>query len=162
MKLLPFVFSLITGLCICASIQGQGMLRIEGEVTSPLILTRADLEKLPPIAIKAKDHGGKERMYGGVALVEVLRQAGVTLGGQLRGGNLAKYVLISAADGYRVVFSLPEIDPEFASQTILLAYAEDNKPLPAGEGPFRLVVPDEKKHARWIRDIVSIKIGFVK
>jgi DMSO/TMAO reductase YedYZ molybdopterin-dependent catalytic subunit len=69
---------------------------------------------------------------------------------------------VRAADGYEVIFALPEIDPEFTAQTILLAYEVDGKPLPKGEGPFRLVVPNDKKHARWIREITTITVTFSK
>lgn len=81
-------------------------------------------------------------------LSEILESAGVTLGKNLRGKNLTKYVFVNAADGYEVIFSLPEIDPEFTDNVILLAYQVDGKSLAANEGPFRLVVPKDKKHAR--------------
>jgi DMSO/TMAO reductase YedYZ molybdopterin-dependent catalytic subunit len=162
MNFLRIVLSVFVCFFFCVHGQAQGTIEVEGEVTTPLILTSADLDKLPGATVRARDKDEKEHVYGGVALVEILRQAGVTLGGQLRGENLVKYILVSAADGYKVVFALPEIDPDFVGQTILLAYTVDGKPLPAGEGPFRLVVPNEKKHARWIREIVSIRIGFVK
>jgi len=125
---------------------------VEGEVLRPLNLTLDELSKLKQTEVKAKDKDNKEHVYKGVRLVDVLDSAGVTLGKQLRGENLVKYILIRAADGYEVVFSLPEVDPEFTSQTILLAYAEDGKPLPKGEGPFRMIVPNDKRPARWIRD----------
>jgi DMSO/TMAO reductase YedYZ molybdopterin-dependent catalytic subunit len=80
----------------------------------------------------------------------------------LRGENLGKYVLVKASDGYEVVFSLPEIDPDFSEKIILLANEVDGKPLSASEGPFRLVVPQDKKHARWIRQLNSIQILFSK
>jgi DMSO/TMAO reductase YedYZ molybdopterin-dependent catalytic subunit len=159
---LRFILFVFVCLFFFAQVQAQGTIKVEGEVTTPLTLTKPDLDKLPALTVRAMDHDGKEHVYGGVALAEVLRQAGVTLGAQLRGDNLTKYILVSAADGYKIVFALPEIDPDFASQAVLLAYTVDDKPLPAGEGPFRLVVPHEKKHARWIREVVSIKIGFVK
>jgi len=44
----------------------------------------------------------------------------------------------------------------------LLAYQEDGNPLKKGEGPFRMIVPKDKKHARWIREISTIKILFAK
>jgi hypothetical protein len=44
-------------------------------------------------------------------LAEVLRVAGVTLGKDLKGPLLANGLIVEAADGYRVVFALPEIDP---------------------------------------------------
>jgi hypothetical protein len=74
--------------------------------------------------------------------VDILDSAGVTLGSQLRGENLAKYVLIKATDGYQIIFSLPEIDPEFTRETILQAYRVDGNPLPKGEGPFRIIAPE--------------------
>jgi len=112
--------------------------------------------------VKGKDRDGKEHVFKGVRLVDVLDSAGVTLGAKLRGENLAKYVLVKAADGYEVIFSLPEIDPEFTSQMVLLAYEVDGHPLAKGEGPFRMVVPSDKKQARWIRELTTIKVVFSK
>lgn len=137
-------------------------LTVEGEVLKPLTLAVDDLAKFKQTEVKAKDRDGKEHTFKGVRLVDVLDSAGVTLGAALRGENLAKYVLIKAADGYEVIFSLPEVDPEFAGQTILLAYQVDGHLLPKGEGPFRIVAPNDKKHARWIREISTIKVAFSK
>jgi DMSO/TMAO reductase YedYZ molybdopterin-dependent catalytic subunit len=86
----------------------------------------------------------------------------VTLGGELRNKNLAKYLLVKAADDYMVTFSLPEVDPEFTDQTVLLAVKADGKPLAKGEGPFRLVVPGDKKQSRWVREISMIRVVFSK
>lgn len=138
----------------------QQSLSVSGEVLKPLSLTVDDLSKMQQARLKAKDRDNTEREYSGVLLVEVLKAAGVTLGGQLRGENLAKYVLVTAADNYQVLYALPELDPEFTNDVVLLATAVDGKPLPKGEGPFRLVNPADKKHARWIREIKSIKVQF--
>ncbi|HZY81524.1 MAG TPA: molybdopterin-dependent oxidoreductase, partial [Cyclobacteriaceae bacterium] len=105
---------------------------------------------------------GKEHVFKGTLLASVLSAAGVTLGKDLRGENLVKYVMIKAADGYQVVYSLTEIDPEFASNDILLATHVDGNPLPKEEGPFRIVAPHDKKPTRWIRQIVSIKVALAK
>ncbi len=40
---------------------------------------------------------------------------------QLRGSQLKLYLLVAASDGYRAVFALPEFDPDFTDQVILLA-----------------------------------------
>jgi hypothetical protein len=37
-----------------------------------------------------KDRDGKEHVFAGVALIELLEKAGVTTGAKLRGENLAK------------------------------------------------------------------------
>ncbi len=135
---------------------------VEGEVLRPLKLTLDELSKMKQTEVKAKDREGNEHTFKGVRLVDLLDSAGVTLGRELRGENLAKYVLVKAVDGYEVIFSLPEVDPEFTGQTIILAYQVDGNPLPKGEGPFRLVVPNDKRPARWIRELTSIKVLYSK
>lgn len=138
--------------------QEKSSLTVEGEVVRRLDLTLEVLTQIQQTEVRAKDKDGKEHVFKGVKLVSLLDSAGVTLGKALRGKNLTKYVLIQAADGYQVVFSLAEVDPEFSEQTILLAYRVDGNPLPKGEGPIRLVVPGDKKPTRWVREVTSIKV----
>jgi DMSO/TMAO reductase YedYZ molybdopterin-dependent catalytic subunit len=161
-----FTFKLITSLFLCLSssvfAQKTNTLSVSGEVTIPLNLTIQDLSTYKQVSHKVKDRDGKEHEFKGVALIELFEKAGVTTGGKLRGENLAKYVLIKAADGYEVIYSLPEIDPEFTDQVIILATQKDGQPLPNGEGPFRIITPNDKKQARWIREVQSIKIVFAK
>jgi hypothetical protein len=40
----------------------------------------------------------------------------------------------------------------------LLADQRDGKPLGANEGPLRAIVPGEKRHARWVRQVIALKI----
>jgi DMSO/TMAO reductase YedYZ molybdopterin-dependent catalytic subunit len=131
---------------------------VDGEVLRALKITVKDMARFKSAEVKAKDKEGNEHNFKGTPLFSLLDSAGVTLGKQLRGENLLKYILITAADGYQVVYALPEIDPEFTSDLVLLATHVDGKPLPNGEGPFRLVVPQHKKPTRWIREITSIKV----
>ncbi|KAA0990873.1 molybdopterin-dependent oxidoreductase [Dyadobacter aurulentus] len=132
-------------------------LTVSGEVATQLKLKTEDLASYKQVTCKVSDHG-TEHDFKGVALFEILEKAGVPAGGKLRGKNLLKYVLIKAADGYEVIYALPEIDPEFTDQVIMLALEKDGEPLPKGEGPFRLIAPKDKKAARWVREIVEIKV----
>jgi len=134
------------------------LLRVEGDVTRTLELTSTDLARLPRRTVRAKDHDSRESTFDGVSLVEVLKAAGVKFGNDLRGPALATYLLVEAADGYRVVFALPELDPASTDRVILLADRRDGKPLDGKEGPLRIVVPDEKRHSRWVRQVVSLKL----
>lgn len=145
-----------------ATAQNTASLSISGEVTTPITLTKEDLKKNKQVSHTVKDRDGKEHEFTGVPLITLLENAGTTTGTELRGENLTKYLLVQAADGYEVVFSLAEIDPEFTNQVVLLATEKDGKPLPAGEGPFRLIVPNDKKQARWIREVRSMKVIFAK
>ena len=63
-----------------------------------------------------------------------------------------------AADGYRAVFALPELDSAFTGGLVLLADRVDGRPLPAGVGPLRLVVPDERRHGRWVRQVIAVRV----
>lgn len=135
---------------------------VEGEVLKPLKLTLDDLAGFKETEVSAKDRDGKEHRFKGVRLVDILDSAGVTLGNELRGDNLTKFVLMKAVDGYEVIFSLAEVDPGFTDQIIILAYLVDGNPLPKGEGPFRIIAPNDKRPARWIRELNLIKVVFSK
>jgi DMSO/TMAO reductase YedYZ molybdopterin-dependent catalytic subunit len=135
---------------------------IEGEVTHPLTLHAADLAAMGRVDFRAKDHDQTEHVFSGVPLSEILQLAGVPMGPQLRGKNMAKYLVVKAVDGYQVVFALPELDSAFSQRVIFLADKEDGRPLPAGKGPFRIVVPEEKKPARWIWQVSSLVVRSVK
>lgn len=137
-------------------------LTISGEVTKPLTLQPTDLKALPHTEITAADRDGKERRYAGVALITLLNQAGASTGAVLKGKNLTKYVVVKAADGYEVVFALAELDPDFSTRTILLADSVNGTLLTDGVGPYRVVVPGEKKPARWIRQVTAIEVKQAK
>ncbi|GAB3542494.1 molybdopterin-dependent oxidoreductase [Spirosoma fluminis] len=152
---------LLTLLALGNNSQAQ-TLTISGEVTKPLTLQAADIKAMPHTEVTGKDHDGNEHRFAGVPLVDLLKQAGASVGNELRGANLAKYVLVTAADGYEAIFALPELDPAFALRTILLADRVDGTDLPAGTGPFRIIVPDEKKLARWVRQVKAIEVKLAK
>lgn len=136
----------------------QAGLRISGEVRKPLNLGLDDLAKLPRRKVIAKDHGGTEAEFEGVEVAEVLKLAGTPAGEQLRGDHLALYLVVEAADNYRAVFALPELDALFTDKLVLLADRRDGKPLNEKEGPLRIIVPDEKRHGRWVRQVTGLII----
>jgi DMSO/TMAO reductase YedYZ molybdopterin-dependent catalytic subunit len=134
-------------------------LRITGAVSTPLVLTVADLKKMPRKTFSVVNpHDKKKETYEGVLLEDLLTKAGVPQGEQLRGASMATYVIAEAADGYRVVFSLAELDSEILESEIIVADTMDGAPLSAQQGPFRLVAPHEKRPARWVRMLKSITV----
>lgn len=133
-------------------------LRIKGQSGQSTTLTATEFDKLPHVEHRAKDHDGQEHNYAGVSLAVLLQRAGTPLGGQLKGKALANYLVVDATDGYRVVFALPELDSLFAKQVIFLANRRDGQPLPAGQGPYRIVVPQETKQARWVRQVTALTV----
>jgi DMSO/TMAO reductase YedYZ molybdopterin-dependent catalytic subunit len=133
-------------------------LRVGGEVERELKLGPAELAKLPRRSVRAKDHDGVESTFEGVALIDVLQLAGVKFGEGLRGKSLALYLVVEATDGYRAVFALPELDPAFTDRVVLLVDGRDGKKLGDKEGPLRIVLPGEKRQARWVRQVRSLII----
>ncbi|MDR3713491.1 MAG: molybdopterin-dependent oxidoreductase [Puia sp.] len=139
-------------------------LSVQGEVLHPLVLKAPDIAGMKRIQVTVKGDGqdASEQTYSGVALSTILEQAGATMGRQLRGENMSKYVLIKSGDGYAVLFSLAELDSAFSDKIVMLADQLNGKPLPAGKGPFRIVAAGEGKHARWIWEVRSVTVGFAK
>lgn len=144
----------LTQLAVLAS--GQ-QLTIQDEGGKQTVLARADIEALPRLKVTT-GASSSSATFEGVSLNSVLEKAGVGLGETMKGKRMASYLLVEAADGYRVVFALPEIDPAFGDKRVILAFLKDGKPLDAKEGPYRIVVPDEKRMARWVRQVTTLKI----
>ena len=109
--------------------------------------------------MNAVAHDGKSHNYQGVSLREVLIKAGAPTGDGLRGKEMADLVVAEGADGYRVVFSLAELDPDFGDRQVIIADKADGQPLSAQEGPLRLVVAADKRQARWVRMLTSLTIA---
>jgi hypothetical protein len=120
-------------------------------------LTHADIEALPHVKVSTSASGAAAT-FEGVALEAVLEKAGVEFGASLKGKRLASYLLVEAADDYRVVIALPELDPAFTDKQVVLVFLKDGKPLDEKEGPYRIVMPDEKRMARWVRQVTMLKI----
>lgn len=104
------------------------------------------------------DERGNKVSFEGVLLRDVLAKAGVAFGEALRGPALAQFAVVTARDGYRVVFALPELDPAFTDGLVLLADRRDGKRLTAEDGPLRIVAPYEKHASRWVRQVARIEI----
>jgi len=142
--------------------QKEPQVKISGEVATPYALKLSDFAGFERTEVTRKDRDGKDHQYSGIMLYQLLTKAGTTLGKDLRGENLTKYAFIEASDGYQVVFALAELDPEFTDRKIILADKMDGKVLPAADGPFRIIVQDEKKPARCMKQVTEIKIEFAK
>lgn len=154
--------------CIAATFSGPRMLAAEPEAQPVLTVVNVkgesfkfsleDLRKLPRKQIKATDHSKEEHVFDGVAMSEVLKAAHVPLGKDLRGPLLTNYVLVEAKDKYRAVFALPECDPESTDNVVLVADTQDGKPIPDTHAPLRIVLAHEKRHSRWVRQVIKISV----
>jgi hypothetical protein len=127
-----------TGDAVGANAQAEDLLDLRGDLPNPRRIDASELHKLPRVeALTADPHDpGKEIIYSGTPLVEVLKAGGLLLDSDMAGirETVTMTVLVEATDGYRAVFSLAELDSELTDRVILLADTKDGQPLPPREG----------------------------
>jgi len=138
------------------------ILRIAGAVRTPLNLSLEDLKKMPRKTLSVTNpHDNKTENYEGVLVEDLLKKAGVPQGEDLKGPLLADYLVFEAADGYRVVFSIAELDSGIIDSGVIVADTLNGAPLPSQQGPLRVVAPHQKRAARWVRMLKSITVVHV-
>jgi hypothetical protein len=158
MKRLLLFSALLSALVFSSLALQCQQLIVQTDSGKQVVLNRADLEALPHIKVTVAEHSSGPVNFEGITLKSVLEKAGVTFGESMKGKRLTNCLLVEAADGYRAVIALPELDPAFTDKQTLLAFLRDGKPLGEKEGPYRIVIPDEKRMARWVRQVTTLKI----
>jgi hypothetical protein len=156
MKKRLFLAFLITLMLDAILVQCQ-QLTIQTEIGKQTVLTKADIEALPTTTVTTGSSDAPVTFVG-ISVKALLEKAGVGFGESLRGKRLTSCLLVEAADGYRIVIALPELDPAFTDRQIVLAFLRNGKPLDEKEGPYRIVIPDEKRMARWVRQVTTLRI----
>jgi len=139
-----------------ASNTGGGPLRIiVGKTQSDL--TVQSLAALPHVTVKVyNEHAKASQTYSGIPVIELLKPLGVPE--KPKGKEFLLYFIAEGSDGYQVVYSMAEATPDVHDATIIVADSMDGKPL-GGNGPFQVVATGEKRPARWVRNLVSIRVG---
>ncbi len=150
----------LSGLFLLRRLVGEELpLKVSGP-DKGFTVTAAEFAALPQTEITAMDpHEKKEHHYSGVAMKDLLAQAGAPLGEKLRGAAQQLVVVLRAKDSYVTAFALAEFDDAFSSRTLLLANKIDGQPLPDKAAPYQLIVPGDKKAARWARMVTSIEVA---
>ena len=82
----------------------------------PLSLGLAELKTRDAVSVRVNDDSGTSVQYTGISLTGLLASAGVEFGKSIRGERLTEYVVVSGGDGYRVLFSMAEIDSLFGEK----------------------------------------------
>lgn len=139
---------------------GADHLSVGGDIPKPFTLSLDELRKLPHQTIQVmNEHEKKQETYEGVALADLLKQAGAPQGEQIRGALMTTYVIAEGSDGYRALFSLAELDSGFEDSGVIVADRLDGAPMTGEVGPLRLVAPHDKRPARWVRMLQSITVA---
>jgi hypothetical protein len=150
---------LLFSLSLLLPAQEAPTLHISGVGAQKADFSVKDLAQMPRLSVDVTEpHRAEVEHYEGVRLSDLLAKVGASLGGQLPGKAMATYVLAQASDGYAVVYSLAELDPAMTDNRIIVADRMNGKALDAKEGPFKIVVPGDKRPARWIRMLTSLQV----
>jgi DMSO/TMAO reductase YedYZ molybdopterin-dependent catalytic subunit len=140
-------------------------LTVKGNVQHELVLSVDDLRQLPIQHLEdvrvVRESGaasaGPEvaRRYTGCLMRDVLDRAQPVE--KQRFDLRRSIVVVTAADGYRAVFSWAELYLSPIGEGALVVYERDGKPLPDSEGPLALVsLKDTRpgpRHVKWLRSI---------
>lgn len=129
----------------------------------PTRVSPAEVKAMAHISVTLHNsHTNADETYSGVRLSDILTSFGAPLGKELHGEALVDYVVATGSDGYKSVLALGEIDPSFHPGEVIVADAMDGKPLDAHNGPFKLVVTEDKRPARSVRNLVQIDLRSAK
>jgi len=154
-------FVAVAVLVLCASVapaNAQARPTAPAPSTFRVAINATTLAGLPRRTISATDEGGHTSSYTGVSLDELLVRAGAPHGDPVRGKAMLSYVVVGASDNYHVLFTLPELDASFSDRVVLIADTRDGAPLPTAVGPYRLIVPFDKREARWVRSVTDVEL----
>ncbi len=122
-------------------------------------LSAVDLRAMPHISVTIHNpHTNADETYSGVRLSDLLARIGAPSGKELRGKALADYIVATGSDGYKAVLALGEVDPSFHPGEVLVADKMNDKPLDEHTGPFRLVVTEDRRPARSVRNLISVEL----
>ena len=119
-------------------------------------LIASDLSKLPQGTVKTTNHGTPVT-FEGVLLTDLLAKVDLPVGERFQKTGASYYLVVEAQDGYRAVFAWAELDSTFMDKSVYVVTMRDGKPLSDKDGPFLLVVPGEKRSARWVRQVTAIR-----
>ncbi len=102
-------------------------------------------------------HSKANETYSGVPLAELLSKVGLPLGEALRGKLFLVGVVATGSDGYSVLYSLAEVDPATHTGDVIVADTVDGQKI-GKDGAFKMVSSEERRPARWVRNLTSISV----
>jgi hypothetical protein len=157
MRIPRFVLPALAALASVSICPAQAVVTVHGLGASTVKLSLADLAKLPQQTVQFTDQD-KPVTFEGVFLFDVLSKVDLPLGEAFHKTGASYYLVVDAADGYKAVLAWAELDPSFTDRKVYLVTKRDGKPLADTEGPFRLVVPGEKRGARGVHQVTGLTL----
>lgn len=137
-------------------------LKIQGLDGKTITLSPEEFAALPHKTVSVFNaHSKTNEKYAGVPLTDLLAKAGVPSGEQVRGKVFLTGIVAEGTDNYGVLYALAEVDPSIHTGDVIVADSVNDHKLEK-DGAFKLVSTEEKRPARWVRNLASITVVEVK
>jgi len=131
-------------------------LRIKGLDGKSITLNPEEFASLPHKSVSVfNSHSKTNEKYSGVPLTDLLARVGVPLGEQVKGKLFLTGIVAEGTDKYDVLYALAEVDPSIRAGDVLVADSVDDHRLEK-DGAFKMVSTEEKRPARWVRNLTSM------
>jgi hypothetical protein len=125
-------------------------------------LTPEDIAAMPHKSVTVyNEHTKANETYSGVPLAGLLSKVGVPLGEKVRGKLFMIGVVAEGTDHYSVLYALAEVDPSIHTGDVIVADSVNGQKL-GNDGAFKLVSTEEKRPARWVRNLDEVSVVEVK
>jgi len=138
---------------------GPAVLTLVGEGGVTRALTLDELSALPQAELISTGRDSSRITLRGPTLRSLLDLVGAPAGHALRGPGLLVVVVAEAADGYKVAYTLAELDGQFSTGIAIAAISQNGDSLSAEEGPIRIALSGSTQHrARWLRQLTTLRL----
>jgi molybdate transport system substrate-binding protein len=153
-----FISYRIPALPATVTLPTDGTLSVDGQVLNPLSLTADSVKaNYTPQTIDVTYISGTDTVkasFTGVKLWDILGAAQPNFNTDVKNDKLGMYIVATGSDGYQAIIAWGEIDPDFGSQNILVAYEQDGKALDG----LRLIVPGDSHGGRYVSGLVNLSL----
>ncbi len=170
---IPVALSLLIAMGGPSPVFAQGMdhhqgsepstqLTLRGLDGKTVTLTPEEVAALPHKTISVfNSHTKMNENYSGVALADLLARIGVPHGEEVKGKVFMTAVIAGGTDKYSVLYALAEVDPSIHTGDVIVADSVDGQKL-GKDGAFKMVSTEERRPARWVRNLTEISVIEVK
>ena len=117
-----------------------------------------DMRELVAHSAMIRSHDGAEATYEGAWLKEVLKLNCPSVAAMEKRTMVKSYVRVGSADGYTALVALTECDSSFRERPVILAWKKNGQLLDGHDGPLQLIVPDDLRHARDVRQVRRLEV----
>ena len=137
-------------------------LTLRGLEGKSLTLTPEEIAALPHRTVSVfNSHTKANETYSGVPLSDLLIKIGIPQGENVKGKLFMTAVIAEGMDKYSVLYALAEVDPSIHTGEVIVADSVDGQKL-GKDGAFKLVSTEERRPARWVRNLAEISVIEVK